>query len=140
MFGWFKKKQADPLPVEIHEADRDLVTSTDIDWFETLTPDDVRSLLQVDDVARMAHFLGKKEAGMSEDAAAASVRKSSLYYYLTIKGRDKEPDCFQDEDARLPFCVKDRVNSLCLARLTHELMESSTSMNAVARAFLRSDP
>lgn len=139
MLGWFKKKRTDPLPVEIHEDDRDLVTSADIDWFETLTPDEVRSLLHADDVSRMAHFLGKQRSGMSEDAAAASVRKCSLYYYLMSKGRDNEPH-FQGEDARLPFCVKDRVNKICLARLTRELMESSTSMNAVARTFLRSDP
>ncbi|MEE9615185.1 MAG: hypothetical protein V3W31_09625 [Thermodesulfobacteriota bacterium] len=111
--GFLKKlfgtSQAAPnLP--IHLDDNELVAEYDIQWWESLTLDDCKTLEQQDNVAQLALFIKLREDGLSEDEAARQVRKSHLFYYGTLEQRDDEPLGFRGEDAKLPYIIKDRAN------------------------------
>lgn len=133
-----------PAPVlPVHPDDEELVTDGDRKWYATLSLDDCKSFEQQDQAAQMALFMKMIENdGLSKTEAARRVRKSHIFYYGTLSQRADEPMGFTGEDAKLPYVVKDRANSLLLKyvrKMDRKEIESSSSMNAIIRRLLRTE-
>jgi hypothetical protein len=77
--GFLKKlfRTSQPAPsLPIHPDDRELVTEYDIQWWESLTIDDLKLFELEDNTARLALFMKlTKEDGLSKEQAARRVRK-----------------------------------------------------------------
>jgi len=131
-----------PAPkVDIHPDDKELVTDYDFKWWESLTLDDCKAFEKQDNVAQFALFMKLvKEDSLSEKEAAKYVRKSHIAYYVTLKDRDNEPLGFTDEDAKLPYILKDRANKAVIKyirKMDKNKIKSASSMNAIVRKLIR---
>ncbi|MFH1674853.1 MAG: hypothetical protein ABIF87_15735 [Pseudomonadota bacterium] len=142
--GFLKKLfgTSQPAPnFPIHPADKELVTEYDIKWWKSLTLDDYKALEQQDNIFRLALYMKLvEEAGLSEEEAAKQVRKSHIYYYVTLRARDDEKYGFLGEDAKLPYVLKDRANKAFvkyIRKMDKNEIESASSMNAIVRDLIR---
>jgi hypothetical protein len=125
-------------PHHIHPSDENLVDETDVAWFSNLTENDVRLLYQEDDVFRAAAYMKYKDKGLSEEDAARKVWKYFPYFYIDPNKRGDTPPRLADDDAKLPFLIKDKVNRLASqGTLTKDLAERFDSMNAAIRHVIR---
>lgn len=138
--GLFSRLFRPPIggPHRIHPADADLVSETDVAWFSDLTENDIRSLGQQDDLFRLAAFTKFVDEGMSDRDAARRVWEYFPYFYIDPSKRGDTPSGLTDEDAKLPFLIKDKVNRLASqGTLTKDLAERFGSMNAAIRYVIR---
>jgi hypothetical protein len=142
--GFLKKLfgTSQPAPnLPIHPENKELVKDDDIRWWESLTLDDCKLLEQQDMVAQYALFMKLvEEDGFSKEEAAKRVRKSHIFYYGTLKQRDDEPLGFIDENAKLPYILKDRANKAVMKyirKMDKNEIESASSMNAIVRNLIR---
>ncbi len=116
---------------KVHPEDEELIQPEDIEWFSSITVQDVSKFEAEDNVFKMAAF--KKymdEDGLSDKEAAAKCRKYFPFYYYKSETREKDPH--QGEDALLPYCLKYRINQAA-ANLNKAEVESVTTMNAFIR-------
>lgn len=128
-------KNAPDLP--IHQNDKDLITEYDVDYWKSLTIDDLKAFEKQDNVAQLALFIKLvEEDGLSKEEAARKVRKMHLFYYASLEQRDDEPLGFHGDDAKLPYILKDRANIAVIKyvrKMDKKEFESASSMNAIVR-------
>lgn len=133
-------RKPEPAPAcEVDPADQDLVLDSDLEWWASLTLDDVRQLESEDSTFKIALFskLVEKD-GLTQDEAASRVARAFPIYYLTRANRSKGED-FSGEDAKLPYPIKQRVNDFNVSTLHYhpEVLKQFSSFNALVRAMAR---
>lgn len=136
MFGFFRRTfRSLNIEPDVHADDRRLVSVDDCEWFGSLSQKDVQKLLKTDDVFRTAAYLKAKEEGLSADEAAAKVHKVFPTFYFAVSSR--ESSGLMGENARLPFCVKDRINRMAAdGQIDREAILTFSSMNSYLRSML----
>lgn len=107
----FGRKNRMPVPPAIHPNDVDLVGPRDVEWWFQQSPKGVESLSGQDVIAKMAFIAQRvEEKGTPMEEAHREVWRWFPMYYLSVEERDVGPDHLSEDDKRLPFAVKDRVN------------------------------
>jgi hypothetical protein len=142
--GFLKKlfAKGQPAPkLPVHPDDKELITEYDIQWWESLTLDDLKAFEQQDHVAQFALYIKLvKEDGLSSEEAVRQVRKIHPFYYATLDQRDDEPLGYSGEDAKLPYILKDRINKAVMKyirKMDRNEIQSASSMNAIVRNLIR---
>jgi len=127
-----------PVPsYEIHPDDECLVKSQDIDWWKTVTMDDLKTIEQQDNIARMTLYTHCIETkGMTKEDALNEVKISLPIYYLTLAQRSDKPFT-EGEDAKLPYILKNRINKMIIPKLSKELMSSGAHIHSLIRGHLK---
>ena len=97
-----------------------------------------------DNATKVAAIIdGMENKGLSEEEAVRRVQKLFPRYYGNLEDREKgfvlipRP---MDDDAGLPYVLKDRVNrSVTAGRIDANELQAASSFNALIRSLIRSD-
>jgi hypothetical protein len=143
--GLLKKlfRRGKPAPeVHVHPDDQDLVSEADRRWWSTLTLNDCQVFEEQDNLPKVTSFQYYiDEKGLTEEEAARRVRQSFVTYYATLEERNDEPFAFADQDAKLPYVIKDRVNRYILTLNPGTALQpadvGASSVNALVRILIR---
>lgn len=134
----------------IDPNDINLITDDDINWQMELSPRDIETLRNQDDIFRMGRFSKLIESGHNDVSAAKAVLKDYPFYYIYPSQRCIMPMSetgeiiYTDDELRLPFCLKNRVNNLFLSsshdsskkRLLNYYTSTSKSLNSMIRQMI----
>lgn len=110
------------------------VRDEDIKWWMNRHELDRKMMAKFDEMSRMALYRYSKDKGMSDDKAAARVRK-----YLPIYGDPEDTSNTSGDDRPLPYELKDRIDIYIQKRsqsnpFTYKSdIEQSTTFNALVR-------
>ena len=140
LFSKFFGRHQPAPPCAIHPDDSDLVSSEDIEWYNTLSFQDCQALEREDTVFRMGALVKfTKTDGLSDEEALKKVRLTFPSYYLKLEHRADDEFAIDTADAKLPYCLKYRINRAVISRLIDKnaIMQSS-SVNALVRELIRS--
>lgn len=132
---------ARPAPqCEIHENDRNLVRPDDIAWWNSLSFDDCVALEQQDSAFKLAAYIKYVEKdGLDKADAAKRVRLGFLYFYTQVSGRSEPKFTLPDDDAPLPYPLKERINrALMSGQISRADFSQASSANALIRERIRS--
>lgn len=142
--GLFNKLFGQKVPapkVQIHPDDANLIKQADLQWWDSLSLDNVKSFEEQDNLFRVVALRNYIEnEGLTNEDAAKKVRKSFIFFYSTLEERNNDSFGFHGEDAKLPYVLKDRANrAIPIIKNMNTLeRESASSMNAIVRNILRS--
>jgi hypothetical protein len=138
MFRKLFGRRLPPPPCVVHPDDQDLVNTEDTKWWDTLSLEDLQALEKEDNVFRMAAYTKHRESdGLSAEDAARKVRLAFPFYYGNLASRGDEKTAIMEDDAKLPYVIKNRVNQSIMSNvITKEAMAESSSMNALIRKLI----
>lgn len=135
---------SEPAPIlPVHPNDQNLVSDSDTDWWRTLTLKDCQVMEGQDNVTKVASIkYGMEEEGLSEEEVVLRVQKNFPRYYGNLEDRDKGFSLIHqptDDDAGLPYVLKDRVNRVVAARrIDADELQAASSFNALIKSLIRS--
>lgn len=104
----------------ISNKDKDLVLDEDIIWVSNLKKYDIEKILQEDEMFRMARFKLLRDSGLDPNNIIKSILHDFPLFYLDKNTRENMPGnediwkTLDDDDMRLPFCIKNRFNKLLM--------------------------
>lgn len=134
----FRTKQPAP-PCEIHPDDQDLIRPEDVEWWNSLSLDDLRAFEVEDEAFRFAAWQKFVEKdGLSDVDARKKVLLTFPGYYYRVADRTSDKFQIAGPDALLPFVLKDRVNQAVMKGVIQKnTIESASSVNALVRHLIR---
>ena len=135
LFG--RSEPAPKLPV--HTDDQNLVSVADNDWWRTLALKDCQVMEEQDNATKVVALMdGMENKRLSEEEAVRRTQKLFPRYYGNLEDRDKDVD-LTDNDAELPYVLKDRVNrAVTEGRIGANELQAASSFNALIRSLIRS--
>jgi len=125
-------------PCDIHPDDRGLAGPADIDWWKGLSVSDVQALDVEDQMFRYSAFVKFVERdGLSDQEAGRRIRQMSQAYYMALEDRADEQLAWGQDDLKLPYMIKERVNRAVVAGvITRDVVRTASSFNAVVRRLI----
>lgn len=112
-----KRRVNEFINQNIHPNDRNLVKDEDVIWQLSLSPEEIKKQREKDDTLRLGLFSLLIEKGYDDFKSTNTVLHDLPSYYIAYSQRDAMPKSdsweirYEDDELRLPFCLKNRVNN-----------------------------
>lgn len=137
----------------ICDEDKDLISDQDIIWINSLNSNDIEKILQEDDMFRFGRFKSLKDSGLNTNESIKSILHDFPFFYLDKDKKTKMPGnediwkTLNDDDMRLPFCIKDRFNKFLMSVQYNDDLKNkfqyyitnSSSANSAIRKMIRNN-